>query len=282
MFLFVAAVVQLAAAANASEPLPRAPLQNFVTAEDIPQGIDRTAARAVGVSLTIGADGRVTECRVTASSGNATLDATTCRLLRSRSRFTPARDAAGVATAGTTTGSIDWPATLSATPAAAQVRTQSAQPPRITQAPWESISRLRVRLGQIGSCQWQSTGPVPPPPISNACQNVALAGLALRLAAENKTDFNKSEVSVTFRMPDGSMIKPLPTSSAALVDLAAELEIGPDGRLTNCRFTREAVRGSIPERPDCRQIFGGPYVPATRDGQPMANRRQAELRIEIR
>lgn len=282
MLLIVGAVIQLAAPANASEPLPRAPLQNFITADDYPQGADRAAARPVGVSLTIGADGRVTECRVTSSGGNAALDAATCRLLRSRSRFTPARNAAGTPTTGTVNATIDWPATLSATSAAAQVRTQAVQPPRVTQAPWESISRLRVRLGQIGSCQWQSTGPVPPPPVSNACQNFALAGMALRMAAANKADFNKSEVVVTLRMPDGPMIAPLPASPAALVDLAAELDIGPDGLLTNCRFTRETVHGGTPQRPDCRVIFGGPYVPASRNGQPIANRRQAELRVEVR
>ncbi len=42
--------------------------------------------------LTVGADGRVSDCSVTASSGNDDLDSTTCRIARSRIRFTPAKD----------------------------------------------------------------------------------------------------------------------------------------------------------------------------------------------
>jgi protein TonB len=43
----------------------------------------------------VGPNGRVTECRVIRSSGNAELDETTCRLILERFRFAPARDAQG-------------------------------------------------------------------------------------------------------------------------------------------------------------------------------------------
>lgn len=49
----------------------------------------------VGVRYMVWTDGRVQDCRVTASSGNADLDATTCRLIRERFRFRPARDPDG-------------------------------------------------------------------------------------------------------------------------------------------------------------------------------------------
>ena len=39
--------------------------------------------------------GRVTRCRVTRSSGDTMLDATTCRLIEERFRFRPATNAAG-------------------------------------------------------------------------------------------------------------------------------------------------------------------------------------------
>jgi len=43
----------------------------------------------------VGVDGRVSNCRVVASSGNADLDRTTCRLIEKRFRYEPARDASG-------------------------------------------------------------------------------------------------------------------------------------------------------------------------------------------
>jgi hypothetical protein len=255
MFLMLSIALQASATAppaTVSAPVPRAPLQNFITADDYPQAVPRSAARQIGVTLEVGLDGRVTGCTITGSSGNTVLDSTTCRLLRSRSRFVPARAADGAASMGEFQASIDWPSTLSLAATPSQVREQVASPSVVPQAPSESISRLRVRMGQIGSCQWQSTGPVPPPPSSNACQNPGLAVLALGLAAENKVDFNKSEVVITLRMPGGGLIEPLRAAPAALIDLAAELEIGADGTLTNCRFTREVVRTRTQQRPDCR------------------------------
>jgi len=49
----------------------------------------------VGVRYLVAVDGRVPRCDVTRSSGNALLDATTCRLIRERFRFRPSRDARG-------------------------------------------------------------------------------------------------------------------------------------------------------------------------------------------
>ena len=58
--------------------------------------------------LTVGTNGRVTDCSVTSSSGSAALDAATCRIMRSRARFTPARDNQGNPTTDTYTSSITW------------------------------------------------------------------------------------------------------------------------------------------------------------------------------
>lgn len=60
----------------------------------------RDASRAriggeVEVRFTIEATGRVSGCRVSRSSGDTSLDVTTCRLIEERFRFKPATDAAG-------------------------------------------------------------------------------------------------------------------------------------------------------------------------------------------
>lgn len=64
----------------------------------------RTASAAkiggeVEVRFTIQPTGRVTDCRVARSSGDASLDATTCRLIEERFRFRPATNSAGAAIA---------------------------------------------------------------------------------------------------------------------------------------------------------------------------------------
>jgi len=58
--------------------------------------------------MAIGADGRLTDCTVTGSSGSAELDNATCRIMKSRARFTPARDARGNPTEDVQIGSIRW------------------------------------------------------------------------------------------------------------------------------------------------------------------------------
>lgn len=282
MFLILATALQIGTASAAVGPKAlesRAPLQNYVTSDDYPVGLSGSAARPVGVTLTVGPDGRVTQCLITGSSGAAQLDQATCRLLRSRARFRPARDAAGAAVPGEVKGTIDW----AQVPLAVRQQGSSGGIERITLAPWESISRLRARLGQVASCSWSNAGVAPPPPSSNACQSPGLARMALGMAAENKVDFATAEVIVTLRMTAPAFVEPSPAKPSALVDLAAELEVGADGRLTGCRFLREQVHTSAKQRPKCEVIFGGPYIAMlNRAGQPIASKHRAELRVEAR
>lgn len=91
------------------EAQPRHPLASYVAAADYPAAAlrDREQGR-VAFALGIGADGRVTACRITASSGSAALDSATCRIMRSRARYIPARDAAGTPIADVGFGEIGW------------------------------------------------------------------------------------------------------------------------------------------------------------------------------
>lgn len=50
---------------------------------------------SVGVQVTIGSNGRVSRCAPVRGSGDAGLDAMTCRLVQQRARFSPALDAQG-------------------------------------------------------------------------------------------------------------------------------------------------------------------------------------------
>lgn len=59
------------------------------------QALRAGAEGRASVSLSVSATGKVTDCRVVSGTGNAALDAATCRLATRNGRFEPARDAAG-------------------------------------------------------------------------------------------------------------------------------------------------------------------------------------------
>ncbi len=100
--------------APVSAPTPPAPprvvqtakakgdLRTLFSLDDYPSAAQRNEEEGtVRVRLTVGANGRVSDCSVTQSSGSSSLDAATCRIIRSRGRFTPAVDAAGNPTTDT-------------------------------------------------------------------------------------------------------------------------------------------------------------------------------------
>lgn len=73
----------------------------------------RSALRArvqgtVHLRFIVSPQGRVSECAVLRSSGNAALDETTCRLIKKRYRFDPARDEEGRATTDRFRGDHIW------------------------------------------------------------------------------------------------------------------------------------------------------------------------------
>ena len=80
----------------AKKATPRGSPQSWVTNDDYPSAALRAEEQGtVGFRLEIGANGRVTDCTVTSSSGSSTLDSTACSLLKRRARFNPAEDPNG-------------------------------------------------------------------------------------------------------------------------------------------------------------------------------------------
>jgi TonB family protein len=74
----------------------RANLASYISDADYPASAIRAHEQGrVSFRLIIGTDGRVSDCTITTSSGSAALDEATCRIMRSRARFTPAHDAQG-------------------------------------------------------------------------------------------------------------------------------------------------------------------------------------------
>ena len=84
-------------------------LQGLFGTDDYPAAaLDNEEEGRTSVRLTIGANGRVADCQVSSSSGSRALDSATCRVIRSRARFTPAMDSNGNPTSDTFSQTIVW------------------------------------------------------------------------------------------------------------------------------------------------------------------------------
>lgn len=94
---------------KASRAVPRGAPGTWVTTDDYPsKALAAEAQGTTGFKLDIGPDGRVINCTVTSSSGNADLDATTCRLLPRRARFKPAVGGDGQPMGDTYSSRVVW------------------------------------------------------------------------------------------------------------------------------------------------------------------------------
>ncbi len=105
---------------------PLSPVTEWVRFADYPAGAmadDRDYA--IGFELEVAANGRASACRITAGSGSAVVDRTTCAAARRRARFTPARDARGEPVASRYAARLSW----SVVPAPRPVPAMPASPP---------------------------------------------------------------------------------------------------------------------------------------------------------
>lgn len=88
---------------------PTLALPNLFSIFDYPAAAIRAGEQGtVGFRVEVSEAGRVTACTITASSGSAILDATTCRLLTLRARISPARDSRGAPIADSFSSRIVW------------------------------------------------------------------------------------------------------------------------------------------------------------------------------
>jgi TonB family protein len=62
----------------------------------------------VVVSLTVGTDGRPTDCSIVVSSRSAALDEATCKFFMTRARYIPARDSNGQPSIDHVLARLDW------------------------------------------------------------------------------------------------------------------------------------------------------------------------------
>jgi periplasmic protein TonB len=87
----------------------RGSLPGLFSTDDYPQDAIRNEQQGTtSVRLTIDGNGRVSGCSVTGSSGSSALDNATCRIIRARARYTPAKDQNGAPITDTDTARIRW------------------------------------------------------------------------------------------------------------------------------------------------------------------------------
>ena len=93
----------------AKRAVPKGNPGNWATTNDYPSRALREEREGVsGFRVSIGTDGRVTDCQITSSSGHADLDAAACENIRRRARFTPASDSDGQPITDTYSNRVRW------------------------------------------------------------------------------------------------------------------------------------------------------------------------------
>lgn len=87
----------------------RANLASYISDDDYPSSAIRAEEQGTtGFTLDVGPNGRVVNCTITQSSGSSALDNATCRIMKSRARFTPATDSSGNRVGDRASGRIRW------------------------------------------------------------------------------------------------------------------------------------------------------------------------------
>lgn len=90
-------------------PVPRGNPGSWATTNDYPtRALREEREGTTGFRVTVGPDGRVTDCQVTSSSGSPDLDEAACSNVRRRARFTPATDGEGNPTTGSYSNRVRW------------------------------------------------------------------------------------------------------------------------------------------------------------------------------
>jgi periplasmic protein TonB len=95
--------------AKRPNPIPKGNPGNWANTNDYPsRALQQEREGTTGFRVTVGPNGRVTECSITSSSGHPDLDQATCSNVQRRARFDPALDGSGNPTTGTYSNRVRW------------------------------------------------------------------------------------------------------------------------------------------------------------------------------
>lgn len=235
---------------GASSVTPAAPIgepAQWITSDDYPADALRSGATGVvNFTLAIDETGKVTDCSVTETSGNQSLDDATCALMMARARFSPARDRAGQPVAWAFHRRVNWQLphasreiwTLDqirfATPTNTQILSQIASD--------HSMDAVVKRLKSLGITFERGTSQLDTATIPEA--TVAQVNSQPKTATFVVPQDGLTTVNaVTVRQPadfDGTAAKPIPLPSPLSTQATITYDVDPDGRPSNCLFMGEA------------------------------------------
>ena len=95
--------------AKRPNPIPKGNPGNWANTNDYPsRALQQEREGTTGFRVTVGANGRVTDCQIASSSGHPDLDTATCTNVTRRARFDPALDGNGQPTTGTYSNRVRW------------------------------------------------------------------------------------------------------------------------------------------------------------------------------
>jgi periplasmic protein TonB len=95
--------------AKRPNPLPKGNPGNWANTNDYPsRALQQEREGTTGFRVTVGPNGRVTDCQISSSSGHPDLDQATCTNVTRRARFDPALDSNGNPTTGTYSNRVRW------------------------------------------------------------------------------------------------------------------------------------------------------------------------------
>jgi TonB family protein len=241
------------------------PLQELVSSDDYPAEALRLGMEGrVYFRLQVDAAGQVESCKIVRSSSHDLLDRTTCELMRSRARFTPARDSSGKNVPDTVSNAIRW---------------QIQQEPGLTFEPTSITTTVEMTAAGL-RCD-QSHGSVVAPQLHGDDCIAATGGIAAMVEAGGA---GTSMTMLVDFVPEGTEGQD-PSSvdrGTRLFDAEADLVIDQDGAIEDCHALRQEVFGPLDQRGSppslCNQQFtrGFRFEPSTTSAA-----RRGRLRMSI-
>jgi protein TonB len=231
--LMILAMMAATATDRAHDPVPLQPLFTWVMNDDYPtEAMSHDAQGTVAFRLDIDANGVPTGCTVTTSSGSSALDDTTCRIMRERARFSPARNESDRPVAGTFASRITW---------RMQEDPEDDGGHHPTFAPTIMTTTMHKSAGGEIDCTFAYNGQPSRLGIADQCAFFRNFDADRALRAID----GDAVLTMTFSTtPSGSQSLPEPTQAGDLIFMSqASIDVAPDGRITDCRPTeRQSLR----------------------------------------
>ncbi|WP_397603934.1 energy transducer TonB [Sphingorhabdus sp.] len=287
------------------DPKPRGNPGNWATSNDYPSvALQQEIEGTSGFSLTVGPDGRVSDCVITQSSGSPELDATTCTNVKRRARFEPALDASGTPTTGKYANRIRWqiPRVVPEISFPRGPEMQGTAWARILPSdfPQKALAEKRQGIVKI-ELAISSVGAVAACKILESSRHADLDAKSCEIAL-NKAKFGPAldfsgqptpgrvQTEFNWRIPGVGSTQPLPVipipptlpkeSRPKAGTTTVSFIVAADGSLTECQGqTTMDIKGFTPEAPCNAKIKMEPYTDA--NDKKVARRVVIKTNIEI-